>query len=335
MIKLSIIITLYKSEAYIRKCLDSIFVQDIPRSKYEVIVVDDGSPDKSADIVSSYSKQFQNLKLIVQENKGLAEARNVGLRHAIGKYVRFVDPDDYIESHGNSMLLRKMEEEDLDMLRFDYTMVNETYETLPDFKSQKYKDYRDKITDGKTFLGGRLGFECFVWAFIYRKQIITANSLYFISGTYFDDVHWLPIVLQHAKRVTSVRKKLLYYLQRPGSLVKVVDETSMLNMIDGQLRIIDLFINQIANDNSRQVKRWYLSMLAHTVISVLRSVSRNFFDSRGNFLKLLKERHVYPLFICDSTFLNHLYVWLINFSPNAYCWLIQLKKRILTWQKKT
>lgn len=327
MTKLSIIITLYKSEAYIRKCLDSIYAQDIQQADYEVVVVDDGSPDNSADIVETYNKKYGNIKLIRQQNKGLAEARNVGIRSASGKYIRFVDPDDYIEPTGSAALLQKMEEEELDMLRFNYTMVDEKYQPLPDPKSKKYTDYRDEVTDGKTFLGKRLGFACYVWAFIFRSSLINYNNIYFIPASYFDDVHWLPRVLVKSQRVSSVSVRQSFYLQRSGSLVKIDDVLSLQRAIEGQFSIIEMFVANIVNKPDSHTNRWFQSMLAHSVISMLSIVSNHFYNSRSEYIGRLKSIGVFPLKIYKSKPINYLHVFLINLSPLRYCQIMFLRSK--------
>ena len=114
MLYLSIIVPLYNSEKYLPKCLDSLLDQDIQESEYEIILVDDGSPDNSRFIAGEYARAHSNIVVISQANKGTSGARNTGLRHASGKYVYFVDPDDYILNNSLSRLLRHMEEKSLD-----------------------------------------------------------------------------------------------------------------------------------------------------------------------------------------------------------------------------
>ena len=88
---LSIIIPVYNVEQYIGKCLDSCLNQDLPKDEYEIVVVDDGSPDNSSSIVEGYMKKYSNIRLIHRENGGLSAARNTGLKEAKGENERFVD----------------------------------------------------------------------------------------------------------------------------------------------------------------------------------------------------------------------------------------------------
>ena len=98
MIRLSFILPFYGVENYIGSCLDSIYRQDIPEDQYEVICINDCSPDNSEQIVMQYAKKHTNLKLIKHEvNKKLGAARNTGLKAALGKYVWFIDTDEFLQ----------------------------------------------------------------------------------------------------------------------------------------------------------------------------------------------------------------------------------------------
>ena len=108
---LSIIIPVYKVERYIKATLQSVFNQNIDTTSYEVIVINDGTPDDSMSIVTEFSKKHENLFIISQANQGLSCARNAGLKRAKGDYVWFVDSDDTIVDNAIAMFssLTKMQ----------------------------------------------------------------------------------------------------------------------------------------------------------------------------------------------------------------------------------
>lgn len=97
--KLSFIVPMYNMGKYIARCLETLVHQDINPEQYEILVVDDGSLDESAAIVKNYQKQYNQVKYIYQTNKGQAAARNVGIRIAQGKYICFVDADDFVRKN--------------------------------------------------------------------------------------------------------------------------------------------------------------------------------------------------------------------------------------------
>lgn len=101
----SIIIPVYNVEQYIEQCLSSIYAQDISEDIFEVIAVNDGTPDNSMSIVKTIASQHKNLVIINQENQGLSVARNTGLDHAKGEYIWFVDSDDWLTKDSLSIVL--------------------------------------------------------------------------------------------------------------------------------------------------------------------------------------------------------------------------------------
>lgn len=121
MLKLSYIIPVYNAERYLAECRDSIYATSIDERAFEVICVNDCSPDDCQNIIEKLQTEFPTLKLVCHEkNKKLGGARNTGLKVARGKYVCFVDSDDYIKTNCMRYLLNQMEEENLDILDFDF-----------------------------------------------------------------------------------------------------------------------------------------------------------------------------------------------------------------------
>ena len=96
MIQLSVIVPVYNVEKYILKCIESIFCQGIDDNTFELIIVNDGTKDNSMELISDIINRHANVIVINQENKGLSEARNSGLAKASGKYILFVDSDDFL-----------------------------------------------------------------------------------------------------------------------------------------------------------------------------------------------------------------------------------------------
>jgi glycosyltransferase involved in cell wall biosynthesis len=124
--KLSIIVPLYKVEDYLGKCLDSLLSQGMPASDYEIIAINDGSPDASAAIARQYASAHPQIVFIDQENKGVSAARNAGLDRACGTFVLFVDPDDWIEENSLPPILDAAISQDLDVLYLSLDQYDES-----------------------------------------------------------------------------------------------------------------------------------------------------------------------------------------------------------------
>lgn len=319
---LSIIVPMYKSEAYLPKCLDSLLHQDIPFEDYEIILVNDGSPDGSKELAEDYSSKYPNIVVLSQENKGTSGARNTGIRYASGKYVYFVDPDDYILENSLKDILQKMEDESLDVLRFGYTEVDEEYKPTKSCKHPEQPDYSSKIMDGYTFMGERLGVACYVWTYLFRLSLIKDNGIYFIEGDYFDDTPWLPRVLSHAERIDSIDWNRHFYLIRSNSLVQSSSTKNVQRKIDGQRFLIGEMQRQMGEVQNKDAVKWYKTMISHCVITLLTLVSLYKFDDKREYLNEIKAKSVYPLFFNKRISRNSIKVSLINFSPELYCLLM-------------
>ena len=104
--RLSVVIPMYNVEPYVERCIRSLLQQDLPLNDYEIICVNDGSPDRSGEIVERLQKEYSNIILINQQNQGVSRARNRGIHEAGSKYVLFIDPDDYIRENTLNMVLK-------------------------------------------------------------------------------------------------------------------------------------------------------------------------------------------------------------------------------------
>ena len=272
-----------------QRCLDSLLEQDIPATDYELICINDGSPDNSEDIAREYAKQHPNIVVLSQHNQGPSAARNTGIRAAKGKYLCFVDPDDYVAPNSMRVVLEKIEQEQLDMLRFGYQMVDENYEPCMPYKHYRKPDLTTGVMTGREYLCKRLGYSCFIWPYIYRTAIIKDNDLYCSEGVYFDDTDWLPKVLLHAKRVDCLNLVRHYYLIRSGSLVNAKDKIKKLQRLNGSLQIIKILSKDRELQTDEAVRNWYQQMITVHAMSALTSIATDFYDERDEWIRKFSE----------------------------------------------
>ena len=328
MLKLSIIVPLYNSEKYLPKCLDSLLNQDIPAQEYEVILVYDGSPDGSRMIADEYASRHSNIIVLSQPNKGTSGARNTGLSRACGEYLCFVDPDDYVLENSFDVLLRRMEEKNLDVLRFGYLEVDEQYHPTKSCKNPESPDYTSQVMDGCMFMAEKLGIACYVWSFLYRTALLKENNLFFYEGDYFDDTPWLPRVLALASRVDSIDLKRYFYLIRQNSLVQSTSNRNLVRKMDGHRFLVKELLRQKRALGNDDASKWYDRMLSHCVLSLLTLVGQVDFENRGDYLKELREAGVFPVSKSRCSMANKMKLSLINSNPALYCRMIHMKSKI-------
>lgn len=340
MTKLSFIVPVYNVNLYLQKCVETLIKQDF--SDYEIILVDDGSTDGSGAICDEYASPsfVQSLtrsiviKVIHQENGGLSAARNAGLKTAQGKYICFVDSDDYWEANVLGGLMAQIEREQLDVLRFDHrnvriksAEVNELrnereYEVFEPNKTPRYIDAKTEVVDGETYLNSRMGYACYAWQFIIHKDIVGV----FLEGIHFEDVEWLPRMMLKAKRVNSTTKFVYNYLMRQGSITKTQgDKGKIRKNIKDSLLIIDRY-----KQYSEQYTEcnWLKNMQSAMAAGVLTNVALELYsERRGQYIKKLKDSDVFPLSVADQGPTYTRRARIINlFGPQIYCAIMHLIK---------
>lgn len=324
---LSFIIPLYNSAQWLHKCLYSVLNQNIPESELEIICINDGSPDNSADIAREIAEEHPCIIVIDQENQGPSGARNTGMRHATGKYLCFVDPDDYVEPNVYGGLIKQMEEQQLDMLRFDYQVVNEHYEIIPKRPFELKFDYTPQLMTGTQFLSERLDIACNIWRYIYRTEIIIKNDIWCYVGDYYDDTPWLPLVLMKAERMNICNTVVYDYLERSDSLVNAKSPRAVQRKIDGGLMLLEILTDQLKSITDVGVRSWYDRMISHSVVSLLTLVGVYRYANRNQYLKRLQQLKFYPLSTCKADKKARHKIRMINFSPRLFLWMINLKNK--------
>ena len=223
MLKISVIIPIYNVKKYLGECLESLIQQSV--QECEFICVDDGSPDDSYRIVEAYAKRDKRFRLIRQENKGLAEARNVGIRDAKGKYIAFLDNDDYLQGKDTlGELYRISEENQVDFLTFDAECF---YESDILRKTDNRDSYYIRKKEYGLYPSGRQLFCDLIenddfcdgaWVMFFRRDWLMANNLWFIARLNPEDSIWSFFCYMAAGRVQHIQKKLYKYRIRSNSL---------------------------------------------------------------------------------------------------------------------
>ena len=324
---LSYIIPLYNSSTWLPKCLYSVLNQDIPEDEVEIICINDGSPDDSAEIAREIANEHPCIIVIDQENQGPSGARNTGMRAATGKYLCFVDPDDFVEPNVYGGLVKQMKEEQLDMLRFNYQVVNEKYEVIPKRPFECKFDYTPQLMTGTQFLSERLDIACNIWRYIYRRDIIVDNNIWCFVGDYYDDTPWLPLVLMKVGRMNICDTVVYNYLERSDSLVNARSPKAVQRQIDGNFLLLEILQGELRTTDNYGVRQWYEMMIAHSVVSLLTLIGVYQYKQRKAYLQRLCALNVLPLspHKLDLKILGK--IRLINAIPEVFLWLIHLKNR--------
>lgn len=219
----SIIVPIYKVEKYLKKCLDSLINQTY--KEIEILLINDGSPDNSADICEEYALEDSRIQVFHKENGGLSDARNFGIELAKGEYTLFVDSDDFIELDAIEKLYIHAKEKELDIVCGD---VNRLTLNEEDLKYEVTKIFGGtapfKVFAGEDYLAECIKLKKYsvaVWTRMYKTSLIKENKIYFKVGLLHEDENWTPRILLAAKKVGYYNVPIYNYFIRDGSITQV------------------------------------------------------------------------------------------------------------------
>lgn len=212
--KISVIVPVYKTEQYLRGCLQSVLAQTY--QDFEIICVNDGSPDDSARILQEMSQQDARIQVIYQENRGLSGARNTGMRYASGEYIYYLDSDDYLHPRTFEILMGIAIATGVDILQPDFVRTEAVYEqavfaSLPEFPSMYVTE--DPLEDYCHKGGIKY---CIVCGKLYKKELLRNHS--FVEGLMYEDEVFSPQVLSSARSMAVVDVQLLQYFRNINSI---------------------------------------------------------------------------------------------------------------------
>lgn len=275
---LSIIIPVYKVEQYLRECIDSIINQKAA-CLFEVIAIDDGSPDNCGKILDEYSNLFENIHVIHQNNQGLSAARNSGIDKAIGDYLWFVDSDDWIEPFAISEIHKALQAKP-DILQIGFKYVWSDYE-----KEHLQYTWKGSISGCSAYLND--GIAVPAQFTIVRKSLITENSLKFLPGILHEDTEYKPKLAIVAKSAACLSKPIYNYRQREqGSITSYFSIRNAQDLIIGCNSIINFALSRTLNKIEQEVIGNAIGANLNHLINRLAHYNGH---DRKSILKLLKD----------------------------------------------
>ena len=206
MYKVSVIVPIYNVEEYIRKCLDSLVNQTL--KEIQIILVNDGSKDKSGEIAKEYAKMYRNkIMYLEKENGGLSDARNYGIPYAKGEYIAFIDSDDYIEENAYEEMYNKVKKENSDYIECDF---------IWEYQSRNKIDRRLEYWNLKEMFKN---VRVVAWNKLIKREIIIKNNLCFPKGLRYEDVEFTYKLIPYLTKVSYIDKPFVHYVQRDNSII--------------------------------------------------------------------------------------------------------------------
>ncbi len=222
----SIIVPVYNVENYLRQCMDSIIGQT--HTNIEIICINDGSTDHCGAVLDQYASQDRRITIITQPNRGLSAARNAGLKRANGKYILFVDSDDWLHPQTVAELYRQISKFAADICVYGFRCSHENKSNLP-------LNYYGLLPDS-TFTYEQISEKIFgwvsVWSKMYRRRFICRHNLTFPEGLIFEDVIFHVRSFVYASKICQLNRSLYYY--------RTDNQTSIMNSSATDNRLLDI-----------------------------------------------------------------------------------------------
>lgn len=222
---ISVIVPVYKVEPYLNQCVESILCQTY--ADLEILLVDDGSPDRCGQICDEYEKQDCRVRVFHTQNHGLSAARNVGLQNAEGEYIGFVDSDDWIEPKMYETLLRGLEETESNVCICDFCQEPIAYEKEFQSDDRVYQD-ADAI---KALLDRKINYN--VWNKLYRREVF--QDITFPEGKNFEDIAIMHRIMYEAGRVAVIPNLGYHYRIRLESITRNYSARNLIDHADAYL----------------------------------------------------------------------------------------------------
>ena len=224
---ISVIVPVYNVERYLKKCLDSIINQTY--KDIEIILIDDGSTDKSGNICDLYALKDNRIKVIHKVNGGLSSARNTGLEVATGKLIGFVDSDDYIKAEMYEKLKENMDTYKSDIAFCTFYKKNrynsKINNNIPKYKEGLYKD-KDKFINLKNI-------SSVTWNKLYKKEIF--KDIRYPEGKIFEDIAVICDIADKAKKISYTNEPLYYYRARKSGISKSYNSTDRIDALSNKI----------------------------------------------------------------------------------------------------
>ena len=335
--KLSFVIPYYNGIKYIDECISSIYNQSISRDECEVIIVNDNSPDSLSDEkVKEYQQRYTNLRVIHNStNQRCGMCRNIGVQHAKGEYIWFVDQDDYIQPNCLEEILNRCVDNNLDILYFDYRNVSDD---LSLNKKMNLVKNDSSVMTGLEYIHANCNgdfwhseYDTNVWHAVYKREFLLSNNVFSPPVSYCEDL----IVAQHAiimaKRFQSIMKDYYCYRYNLESVFHTQVGKNGRLIFDASIYTgIELIrLSNLIGEDYLKEKNSVFEGGIYRINSFTKSILKNSFKQRDLFFEYINKNQ--SIIKNVRVYLNPLNRWIIT-HPNMckyFPWLIYIVAKLI------
>ena len=311
--KISVIIPVYNTEKYIKKCLESVKNQDF--NDYEIVIVNDGSTDNSEIIIENWKKDNNEIsvKYFYKDNNGLSSARNLGIEKASGKYFMLLDSDDYLDVNLFKNIEKYLDEE-IDLIKYKMSTVNENGEILEKINGPVFEKCSGEIAFGK--LAGKDNFLDVACIYFYKREFFVGNNFHYNTvNKYHEDFGLTSLVIVNAKTMISTDIYGYYYIQTQNSITRNEDYNKTIQKAKDVLAHYDNMLEKLKGyclkqETEELIKAYY----TNTVVLKTNELKK---PEKIQYIKEIKSRKMYKN-IQPRSFKQLIKRCLLKFNINLY-----------------
>ena len=321
--KISVIVPVYNTAAYLPKCLDSILNQTF--RDFELLVVNDGSKDNSQQIIDQYVKKDSRVVSIFKENGGLSDARNVGINQAKGEYIAFIDSDDYIDSKMFEEMITLAEKHQSEIVFCDLVKVDENGNEFRDLPQSPQLPEKIILKDDLTIFGEM---SCFACNKLFKRTLFEKHR--FQKGIHFEDIELIPKLVLDSTVISKINLPFYKYFERQDSITKTHTKKG-LDMFVAVDNVTRYFKQSQYKDNFKELKRFqiiqaYYSYLAYVAYVKDKKLKIEMLNELENFIF---KNTLTKFEIVQYKRFNQVYLTSLNFKKQVYYMISIINLKLL------
>lgn len=314
----SVIVPVYKVEEYLKPCVDSLLAQKLATGQMEILLIDDGSPDRCGELCDQLSKEHAQVRVFHKKNGGLSSARNRGIQEARGKYLVFVDSDDTIDLGALEKIKKTLEEcGEVDAIFYDGVEDDEKRQSsLRRIPSEKMHVWEH----GSVFLLNKYqtqNLNVEAWLYAYRRSFLEEHQFTFKEGILHEDVEFTPRVLLKCGKVVELPDQLYHYMVRENSISTQKNKEKNIRDLFATLQELD----QLAEQQNPELRKWMKNGILNSYLNMVQ-MARMY---QKQYRKLLDKRFLLGK---AATNWNRFRVLVCLINVRLYCFMNDCYKKL-------